>query len=115
MNAARQVQRTPLRKRELVAIDDASDHLLLCETGELWLTCDGDSRDVILKAGQSWSATGRGPVVVSACEPSVLALTHRPSCEPTCAPHRQGAESVVNMIRRWRFPALASFPATHIL
>jgi len=115
MNATRQVQRTPLKKRELVVIDDARNHLLLYETGKLWLTFDGDSRDVILKSGQSWTVTDRGPVVVSAREPSVPALTHRSSCKPACAPRRQGAESVLNLIRRWRFPALASFPATHIV
>jgi hypothetical protein len=115
MNATRQAQRTSLAKRELVVIEDAGEHLLRCETGELWLTFDGDRRDVILTAGKSWAVTRRGPVVISAFEPSVLAVTHRPSCQPTCAPSHQGAESILHLIRRWRFPALASFPANQIL
>ncbi len=114
MNATPQVLRTPLEKRELVVIDDARDHLLLCETGELWLTFDGDPRDVILKAGQSWVVTERGPVVVSAVARSVFALTHHASCKPAVL-RREGAESILNLIRRWRFPALASFPAYRIL
>jgi hypothetical protein len=115
MSEIRQVKRTSLAKRELVVIDDACGHLLLCETGELWITFDASRRDVILTAGQSWAVTGRGHVVISALQPSVLALTHRPSCKPACVPSREGAVAMLNLIRRWRFPALASFPAYRIL
>jgi hypothetical protein len=80
--------------RELVVIDDARGHVLTCESGELWLTQNGDQRDIILPAGQSWRVDRSGPLVLSAFQPAVATL---------------------DRINRWRFPALASFPATCIV
>ncbi len=91
MSDTRQVQRIPIDLRELLVIDDARDQLLTCESGELWITQDGDRRDVILPAGQSWRIDRSGPLVLSAFKPAVATL---------------------DMVRRWRFPALASFPST---
>jgi hypothetical protein len=91
MSATRQVQRIEIGLRELLIIDDARDQVLNCESGELWITQDGDRRDIILPAGQSWHVDRSGPLVLSAFKPAVATL---------------------DMTRRWRFPALASFPAT---
>lgn len=90
MSDIRQARRFEIGLRELLVIDDARDQLLTCESGELWITQDGDRRDVILPAGQSWRVNRAGSLVVSAFEPAVATL---------------------DMINRWRFPALASFPA----
>ncbi|MBI5786639.1 MAG: DUF2917 domain-containing protein [Rhodocyclales bacterium] len=89
-----QLRRIQIGLRELVVIDDARGQVLTCESGELWLTQDGDSRDVILPAGQSWRVDRSGPLVLSAFQPAVATL---------------------DRINRWRFPALASFPATCIV
>jgi hypothetical protein len=89
-----QVRRIQIGLRELVVIDDARGQVLTCESGELWLTQDGDRRDVILPAGQSWRVDRNGPLVLSAFKPAVATL---------------------DRINRWRFPALASFPATCIV
>lgn len=39
---------------------------LACHHGCCWLTQEGDSRDIILRAGQSHTIHGRGTVIVSA-------------------------------------------------
>jgi hypothetical protein len=91
MSDSRQVRRIQIGLRELLVIDDARDQMLTCESGELWITQDGDPRDVILPAGKSWRVDRSGPLVLSAFKPAVATL---------------------DMIQRWRFPALASFPAT---
>jgi hypothetical protein len=115
MSDIRQVQRLELGLRELVIIDNASDQTIHCESGELWITQDGDRRDIILPEGKSWRIDADGPLVVSALQPAVATLAHTQPGRAASVPRRQGAESVLALIRRWRFPALASFPATHIV
>jgi hypothetical protein len=115
MSDIRQVQRLELGLRELVIIDDARGQQLSCESGELWITQDGDRRDIIVPAGKSWRIDRAGPLVVSALKPAVATLTHAQSGRAASVPRRQGAESILALIRRWRFPTLASFPATRIV
>jgi hypothetical protein len=112
MNDNRQVQRFTLGPRELLVIDDARDQWLTCESGELWITQDGDRRDVILQPDQTWRIDRRGPLVLSAFKPAVATLAHTEAGKPASVPHRDSAASLLAMIRRWRFPALASFPTT---
>lgn len=90
MSDIRQARRIQIGLRELLVIDDARDQLLTCESGELWITQDGDRRDVILPAGLSWRVDRAGPLVLSAFKPAVATL---------------------DRVKRWRFPALACFPA----
>lgn len=115
MNDIRQVRHIQIGLRELLVIDDARDQLLTCESGELWITQDGDRRDLILPAGQSWRIDRSGPLVLSAFKPAVATLAHpQPGC-PASVPHRNGGASLLALIHRWRFPALASFPARFIV
>ncbi|MBU1236602.1 MAG: DUF2917 domain-containing protein [Gammaproteobacteria bacterium] len=115
MSDTLQVRRFVLDTRELVVIDDARDQLLSCEAGELWITQDGDRRDVILPPGHRWRVRSNRTVVVSALKPSVLGIAAARAGSAIAWPCRRDAESVLTRIRRWRFPALASFPASHIL
>jgi hypothetical protein len=114
MSDTRQVQRMEIGLRELLVIDDARDQLLTCESGELWVTQEGDRRDLILPAGQSWRIDHAGPVVLSAFKPATATLAHPLAGRAASMPHREGAEPLLSRLRRWRFPALASFPATHL-
>lgn len=65
-----------LALRELVTLADARGHVLACESGELWITIDGDGRDIILGPGQSHRIGTAAPVVVSAVRPATLSV-HR--------------------------------------
>jgi len=57
---------------------------------------------------------------VIACEsgelwkPSLATLAHPEAGRAACLPRREGAAALLARILRWRFPALASFPATHL-
>lgn len=115
MGDIRQAQRIELGLRDLLVIDDARDQMIHCESGELWITQEGDRRDIILPTGKSWRIDADGPLVVSALKPTVATLAHTQPGRAVSLPRRQGAESVLALIRRWRFPTLASFPATHIV
>jgi len=47
---------------------------LLVERGTVWLTISGDSRDIILRAGQSWPIGKNGQVVIEATDMEGAAL-----------------------------------------
>lgn len=111
MNETRQLD---LERRELLVIDDAWGHLVTCERGELWLTQDGDRRDVILPAGHAWLVDRPGPLVLSALAPSRATLAQTRPGQSVGRPRRGGAAELLTRLRRWRFPELASFPATRI-
>lgn len=115
MSDTRQVRRMEIGLRELLIIDDARNQRITCESGELWLTQDGDRRDLILPAGHTWRIDRNGPLVLSAFKPSVATLAHPEAGKPASVPRRDGAATLLALIRRWRFPALASFPATRLL
>lgn len=111
MNETRQLD---LERRELLVIDDARGHRITCERGELWLTQDGDRRDIILPAGHGWLVDQPGPLVLSALAPSRATLAQTRPGQPVGRPRRQGAAELLTRIRRWRFRPLAGFPAPTI-
>lgn len=106
-----QETRLELSRHELVSLTDLRDFTLTCDTGELWITFEGDRRDVILGAGKSWCLDGDGPAVISALHDSTLRLHRRQpfgSRVMCCARH-----AVVSLLN-WEFRPLASFPSTLI-
>lgn len=110
MATVTQETRFELARRELVTLTDARDHVLNCDSGELWITLDGDSRDIILGPGQSHRIDSAAPVVVSAIRPAALNVRRRHDFGPRLA----GAKNMLVSLLQWEFPPLASFPATLI-
>ena len=110
MAANTQETRRALARRELLALDRARGYLLTCESGELWITRDGSVDDLVLGAGESWRVEGDGEFVVSALRPALLVIVHPPAAAPRIAPHGRAA-SVLALLRRWKHPPLASYPA----
>lgn len=114
MNHHRQDRHRELAVRELVVIDDALNHQITCHAGELWITVDGDRRDIILAAGRHWRAEVGGPIVISGLAPSVFSLAHPPHCREACQARRQGAEWALALLRRWKLPPLAALPGLRL-
>lgn len=97
-----QVTHCELARRELLSISDARGDLICCNTGELWITVDGDRRDVVLPAGASWRIEGDGAVVVSALQPSAFSVER----------HEAPVATGLPLFRLGRaFPPLALFPS----
>jgi hypothetical protein len=46
--------RLRLCRREPAHLDDARDSVLTCVEGDLWITVDGDRRDIVLSPGESF-------------------------------------------------------------
>lgn len=96
-----QVTRCELSRRELLTLADVEDHVVACESGELWITLDGDRRDVLLAAGERWRVPGKESVVVSALQASVFRV-ERPAAVETGLPLFRLGHA---------FPPLALFPS----
>jgi len=64
-----------LKKHELLDLGTELRGLsLFCQAGTCWLTQAGDSRDHILRAGHSFTATQNGHLVVAATDNCRLTL-----------------------------------------
>lgn len=50
---------------------------LHCRRGELWITCDGDCKDMILRAGERWRVDRRRPLEIYAFADSVCEVEMR--------------------------------------
>lgn len=52
-----------------------------CETGTLWITVDGDTRDIVLTAGEEFSRTEAGPLAIFGLDDAsyVATVAARPS------------------------------------
>lgn len=64
--------RIPLAARALARLRDALSVRIVCEYGSVWVTIDGDTRDVVLSPGESFDADGRAGVLLYALEDSCL-------------------------------------------
>lgn len=67
-----------LPPRQLFEIPDASSARILCTAGCLWLTIDGDARDVILQPGDSFEEGRPRRALLYAMEPTTFVLAARP-------------------------------------
>lgn len=67
-----------LPARQLFEIADASSARIVCTAGCLWLTLDGDLRDVILAPGDSFEAGEPRRALLYALEGSAFLLAARP-------------------------------------
>lgn len=47
------------------SIDDAVGREVMCDRGTIWLTQEGDERDIVLKAGEQFTIDSGGRVVIS--------------------------------------------------
>lgn len=51
-----------------------SGHKIVCESGLVWITQDGDLRDIVLSAGKSLIITTRGLTLINAIETSKVVI-----------------------------------------
>jgi len=102
-----QETRFDLVKHEAVTLSDAQGHVLSCRSGELWITVDGDGRDIILSAGESYRIDSRAAVVISALQACTVNVQHQQAFGPRVA----GARSLLVSLLQWEFPPLAAFPS----
>lgn len=111
MTTTTQETRYPLPARAIFALEHAERHVLGCVSGELWLTLDGEQRDIVLRPGEQWQISG-GCAVVSALQDAVLTLEAPASARIASTPRQHGAEWTLAALLRWKHPAISTWPAT---
>ena len=87
-----------LRGRQFARIDDASGWRIRALGGALWITQDGDVRDVVLEAGQTYTPDRPGSVLLSPFGEARVCLTRGRECgaasRNTCAPAPAHANAI---------------------
>jgi hypothetical protein len=63
-----------LKPEQFLRIQESQNSRILCETGSVWITQDGDPRDVVLGAGEQFMVDRPGQVVVFSLSGATLEL-----------------------------------------
>lgn len=63
-----------LAKGQLMSLAGAKGSRIVCHSGNVWITQDGDPRDVVLSRGEAFTLDRAAPTIVSALAPAVLAV-----------------------------------------
>lgn len=64
-----------LKKSEVIDLDKISENVALkCLTGQIWVTCQGDLQDYLLKPGEEYRISKLGKVVVCALTEASLCI-----------------------------------------
>ena len=75
-----------LDRCQTVELVDAAGATATLDRGCLWITMDGDQRDIVLNAGQSWTVERNGRTLLYAGAPSTLRIS-----DPAAVPAPQPA------------------------
>lgn len=82
-----------LAKEGLLAIRDGRSTRVLCENGSLWITQEGDSRDAVISAGESFTIRHQGLTILTALEPSQLTIVEPAPAKTPVRPARAATEA----------------------
>ena len=85
-----------LEPDHVVAFRRARGLTITCRQGEIWVTEDGDPRDVVLRAGERISLERPGRALVSAFVGSTLSVQER----RTAGPFAAAMKGIVDGLRR---------------
>jgi hypothetical protein len=80
-----------LRAREVLDIRNGQGLVVRCLCGSLWITQDGDTDDVVLKAGECFVLDRRGLALVSAPIGPATVVVEKASRGAPCAGRRFAA------------------------
>ena len=85
MNTSFPAPRIALARGELLNLDGARGARIVSHCGTVWITQDGDLRDIVLQKGEAFELDRATPAIVQAFEASTVTIA-----EPTTPPRRRG-------------------------
>lgn len=65
-----------LKRKQLVMVRDGLGHSIVCDSGSVWVTQEGDPRDIVLGAGEAFTLDRPGTALVLAFEPGAISITN---------------------------------------
>lgn len=71
-----------LAHQAMFEVTHAAGVRIVCHQGSLWITLDGDPRDIVLSAGDSFTAIEHRRALIYALTPSTLSLAMTSSVAP---------------------------------
>lgn len=74
-----------LPRRAMLKLPDAAAVHIECRSGSLWITLDGDPRDFIVEAGESFSTEAHTQAIVYALQAAVLLVQPQRPAAPSRA------------------------------
>jgi hypothetical protein len=63
-----------LKPKQVVRVRGGLGHSIVCDSGSVWVTQEGDPRDIILSAGDSFTLDREGVALVLAFEPGAISI-----------------------------------------
>jgi Protein of unknown function (DUF2917) len=63
-----------LKRKQVVKVRDGRGHAIVCDSGSVWVTQEGDPRDIVLGAGEAFTLDRRGTALVLAFEPGAISI-----------------------------------------
>jgi hypothetical protein len=63
-----------LAKGQTLKVRDGEGYRVLCHSGNLWITQDRDTRDIVLQPGESFAFDRPGLALVRAFEPAAIRI-----------------------------------------
>ena len=63
-----------LKPNQVVTVRGGLGRTIVCHSGSVWVTQDGDLRDVILRAGESFTLDRKGPAMLQAFAPGSISI-----------------------------------------
>ena len=82
MNTAAHHLDLSLEPKTLFNVSDAAGVQILCRSGSLWVTLDGDPRDIVLDAVDHFTATEHRRALIYALGPASLSLSMASAARP---------------------------------
>ena len=76
-----------LKASQTLGVREAQGARVVCDQGILWLTQEGDSRDIFLRAGEEWVIELNGLVLIQALDEAAIKILSRTAVAlPKAAP-----------------------------
>jgi hypothetical protein len=63
-----------LQPKQLLKVRGGRGHSVVCQRGSVWLTQQGDSRDIVLTAGEAFTLDRAGVALLQALGPGAISI-----------------------------------------
>jgi hypothetical protein len=89
-----------MKPRQLLKVRDGAGNAIVCHSGSVWVTQEGDPRDIIVSAGESFALDRKGPTLVQALEQSAVSFAQSVRTAYRPNPAKQSGRALAGAVHR---------------